>query len=133
MLLFSGDNGIRRERPDRREGKKHAGGMFFSSGENPGAADGIPEGCWPLYHMFAEGYFKVYSFFFVNLGFEPSECNSPGFTKDIFTGEKCTVYPLPIYWDSLQCSSIYHGSRCRFESHDRRNLSAKQKKPLSLK
>ena len=29
------DNEIRRERPAQRAGKKHAGGMFFSSGENP--------------------------------------------------------------------------------------------------
>jgi len=55
------------------------------------------------------------------------KCGSPGFTKDIFTGLKCTVYLQSIYQDSLRCSSIYHGSRCRFESHDRRNLSAKQK------
>jgi len=36
------DNGIRRERPDRREGKKVSSGHFFSSGENPGTNDGIP-------------------------------------------------------------------------------------------
>ena len=61
------------------------------------------------------------------------KCDSPGLTKDIFTGVKCTGYLPSIYRDSLRCSSIYHGSRCRFESHDRRNLSAKQENPLSLK
>ena len=46
---------------------------------------------------------------------------------------KHRVHLLPICQDSLRYSSIYHGSRCRFESHDRRNLSAKQKNPRSLK
>ena len=49
-FFFSGDNGIRRERPDRREGKKHAGGMFFSSGENPWKADGTPQGVLATFH-----------------------------------------------------------------------------------
>ena len=34
-FFLSGLDGIRRERPDRREGKKVSGGHFFSSGENP--------------------------------------------------------------------------------------------------
>ena len=47
-FLHGVDNGIRRGRPHRRRGKKHAGGMFFRPGENPWAGDGIPEGCWLL-------------------------------------------------------------------------------------
>ena len=35
-------------RPERSEGKKHAGGMFFSPWENPCAFDGTPEGCWQM-------------------------------------------------------------------------------------
>ena len=69
----------------------------------------------------------------VDDGTRKTKCSSPGFHTDILTGKKCTIYLLSIYRDSLRCSSIYHGSHCRFESHDRRNLSAKQKNPLSLK
>ena len=48
-IFYGVDNGIRRGRPERSEGKKHAGGMFFSPGENPGAFDGIPvRGCWQM-------------------------------------------------------------------------------------
>ena len=46
-VFFYGVNGIRRERPDRREGKKVSGGHFFSSGENPCVQDGSRYGCWP--------------------------------------------------------------------------------------
>ena len=39
VLFILGGYGIRRERPDHREGKKVSGGHFFSSGENPWAGD----------------------------------------------------------------------------------------------
>ena len=35
LSFYLGGYGIRRERPDRREGKKVSGGHFLSSGENP--------------------------------------------------------------------------------------------------
>jgi len=43
-------------RPEQSEGKKHAGGMFFSPWENPGTADGIQSGCWQLCRFIAELY-----------------------------------------------------------------------------
>lgn len=44
-LFFSIGFGIRRGRPHRRWGKKHAGGMFFSPGENPLISERIRYGC----------------------------------------------------------------------------------------
>ena len=44
-------NGTRRERPDRREGKKHAGGMFFSSGESPIDSRTQSEGLWTAIYL----------------------------------------------------------------------------------
>ena len=41
-------------RPERSEGKKVSGGHFLSLWENPGAADGIPMGCWQLLRIVAE-------------------------------------------------------------------------------
>ena len=84
------DNGIRRGRPERSEAKKHAGGMFFSPGENPGTFDGIPaRGCWQMcnkIHTFPRG-FASGIFSGVVMEFEPSNCNSPGFMEDIFIDE----------------------------------------------
>ena len=52
------------------------------------------------------------------------------FFKDIFTGVKRTVYLLSIYQDFPQCNSIFPDNHCRYESHDHRNLFAKQKLQL---
>ena len=63
-FFYGVDDGSRRGRPDRREGKKVSGGHFFSPGETPWMADGTPKECWrssikedvrPL--RFAEGFF----------------------------------------------------------------------------
>ena len=48
-----------------------SGGHFLSPWENPGTADGIPEGCWQLSRIVAAGYFKEYPLFSgMDLGFE---------------------------------------------------------------
>jgi hypothetical protein len=52
-------NGIRRERPDRREGKKVSGGHFFSSGENPWNVDGIPQGVSATFHPSVHWYVSI--------------------------------------------------------------------------
>jgi len=53
-IFLWGEYGIRKGGLSGAKIKKHAGGMFFSPWENPGAADGIPEGCRQLYRFAAD-------------------------------------------------------------------------------
>ena len=53
-------------------------------------------------------------FYLLRIRTRTIKCDSPGFTRDIFTGEECRVYLLSICQDFLRYSSIYPGNRYHF-------------------